>query len=61
MEPIKRIGSDREITTLDTSITDTYKRFSREIKEAQEQGNIQRADELMNDLLDFMVSVGDAK
>jgi len=58
---IKRMSGNKEITTLDTTIMDTYERLSKEIMDAYKRGNIKRSDELLEELLDYMKSVGDVR
>lgn len=58
---LKRISNDREMTTLETNIADEYKRLSHEIMQAKVHGNNEQVETLLQQLIEFMVSVGDAR
>jgi hypothetical protein len=58
---VVRMSSDIESATLQGNINLEYKRLYEEIRKAKIENNPEKEKELREQLLDYMVDVGDAK
>lgn len=56
-----RMSGNNEMTTLNSNISATYRRFSDEIEKAWKSGETEQYKELLRDLVAYMAEVGDAK